>query len=296
MRQKLNYFNIVSLAFLAIVIFLLILSVLDGGGIFFDGENLPERIARSDLEKRKGMKDTLPEPSPSDSTMKFVWRWKSAVSERHYVMEFSLSKEGIRAARQNRAEEDVTSIEDMYRRLFAKDAPILQPMISSYMQLAKSNGLNYMEAMEMVVSSIQSIDYTWVLDRNPSCGESIPTTDGGSVKIPRGNCAVLSAGRGCCDGINWGVFSPVEFVVGRKGDCDTRSVLAFTLLRRMGYDVAVMLRPTHSVLGVNVPNVPGDGKKGNVGDAKNYYLWELTAFGQSLGEFIYGDDWYIGIK
>jgi hypothetical protein len=296
MMKKLNIFNIVTITFLSIFITILILIIIDSDALFFNGNGIAERIVQSDLERTNGSTDSLSSPIPSDSMLRYVWKWKSAVSDRSYLLEFELPKSGLISSKENRTNENWSSIEEVYRSLSSHDVTILQPMITAFINLAKSQRLNYMESMEMVVSSIQSIDYTWVLDRNPSCGESIPTTDGGNIPIPSRNCVVLRNGGGCCDGINWGVFSPVEFVTGKKGDCDTRSVLAYTVLRKMGYDVAVMLRPGHSVLGVNVPMVPGDAKKGNVGDAKNYYLWELTAFGPKLGEYIYGNDWYIGIK
>jgi hypothetical protein len=66
----------------------------------------------------------------------------------------------------------------------------------------------------------------------------------------------------------------------------------------MGYDVSVMLSDNehHSVLGVKVPWLPGDGRTGNYLEGRDYYLWELTAYGPVLGQYIQGSDWRSSIK
>jgi hypothetical protein len=94
------------------------------------------------------------------------------------------------------------------------------------------------------------------------------------------------------------VYSPVEFAVQQTADCDTRSLFAYTILKRLGFDVAIMSsrEEWHSVLGVSVPNVPGDGKRGNIGNARNYFLWELTSYGHALGQYIDGSDWKIALN
>ena len=82
------------------------------------------------------------------------------------------------------------------------------------------------------------------------------------------------------------------------GDCDTRSLLAFTILREFGYDVAVVnsIKMGHSMLGVHVPYVPGNGVYGLTSiSRKRYYLWELTATGWHLGDnySFASDDWWV---
>jgi hypothetical protein len=53
----------------------------------------------------------------------------------------------------------------------------------------------------------------------------------------------------------------------------------------------------HSVLGVRIPGQsPGDGRRGNIGEARSYFLWELTAENMVLGETIKGNDWEIAIN
>ncbi len=50
-----------------------------------------------------------------------------------------------------------------------------------------------------------------------------------------------------------GVYAPVEFVSNLRADCDTRTVMIYTLLSRFNYDVAILNseKYRHSVLGLN---------------------------------------------
>lgn len=43
---------------------------------------------------------------------------------------------------------------------------------------------------------------------------------------------------------------PLETLVEKKGDCEDQTILAATLLARMGYDVALLILPAHVALGV----------------------------------------------
>lgn len=289
MSKTRNQFTVASRIFWGVLGILCLLAILRLSAPFFRTEGVADLLTWWDIEQRRRATDTLPTPPLRDSMMTFTWRWKSAQTGRSFEMQFDLSKSGILSAVQNRSSIEWSSWAGVYGRLSRHDARVLEPMIKAYKQLALSQNLGYSEAMEMVVSSIQSIPYTWVLGPDQTCGES---------NTPPRSCSPKPYPFGCCDGIDFGVFSPVEFVTRRTGDCDTRSLLAYTILKRMEYDVAIMVSEDkrHSVLGVNVPGIPGDGRAGNVGDAKNYYLWELTSYGPELGRFVEGNDWWIAYK
>jgi hypothetical protein len=66
-----------------------------------------------------------------------------------------------------------------------------------------------------------------------------------------------------------------------KGDCDTRTVLLFTLLSRFNYDIAILnsVDYQHSVLGINIPST-GKFKSYRF---KKYYFIETTAKGCPIG-------------
>ena len=146
-----------------------------------------------------------------------------------------------------------------------------------------------MNALEYVCSSIQDIPYTLILNENNGCPCE---QDFGSFSA---NCKVQSDGRGCCDAVMpSGIYSPFEFVYKETGDCDTRALLAYTILKEMGFDVAVMVmikeNSGHSVLGV--ANIGGAGNSyGTNLYGKKYYLWELTNNWFRFGVSVDGNDW-----
>jgi hypothetical protein len=86
----------------------------------------------------------------------------------------------------------------------------------------------------------------------------------------------------CLPEIPAGVQSPYEFMHNLKGDCDTRSLLAFTILKKMGIPASVWISEAygHSVLGVGLPIASGFYKEVN---GVKHYAVELTAKGFRLG-------------
>lgn len=50
---------------------------------------------------------------------------------------------------------------------------------------------------------------------------------------------------------------PLETLMDRAGDCEDQAILAAALLQRMGYQVALLVLPTHVALGVAGLNLPG---------------------------------------
>ena len=86
-----------------------------------------------------------------------------------------------------------------------------------------------------------------------------------------------------CDGDVYGeIYTPLEFIANFKGDCDSRTVFLYTILKRYNYDVVILNSDVygHSILGVNIPS-SGRYKFYN---GKRYYVWETTAFGWRLGD------------
>jgi hypothetical protein len=86
----------------------------------------------------------------------------------------------------------------------------------------------------------------------------------------------------CLPEVPGGVQSPYEFMHNLKGGCDTRSLLAFTILRSMDIPASVWISEAygHSVLGVGLPVSTGFYKEIN---GVKHYAVELTAKGFRLG-------------
>jgi hypothetical protein len=91
------------------------------------------------------------------------------------------------------------------------------------------------------------------------------------------------------------ILPPASVVAERRGDCDSKSLLAHLLLRELGVD-SVMLSSrahAHAMLGIAVP---APGKRFTFA-GRNYAFTELTAVGSPIGhinpELLRPDDWKI---
>ena len=83
----------------------------------------------------------------------------------------------------------------------------------------------------------------------------------------------------CLHHQKYGVHSPLEFAYYLQGDCDSKVLFAYTILKKLGYQVAVLATKNHAMLGWK-----GIGL-GNalIHKTEKYYFWELSA-----------PDWQVG--
>ena len=67
-----------------------------------------------------------------------------------------------------------------------------------------------------------------------------------------------------------------------KGDCDTRTLFLYGLLKHEGYDVVIFgsEKYRHSILGIDLPILAPNYKWVN---GTKYYLWETTNTGFEAG-------------
>jgi len=123
-----------------------------------------------------------------------------------------------------------------------------------------------------VVAFVQDIPYSLVLDKD--CNP-----DQYSDPFTRRYLQTIDAS--CLGYQRFGINTPVEFMGTLKGDCDTRTLLLYTILDHYGYDVAILSSEvySHSLLGVVLP-VPGVTYSFH---SKEYLLWETTAPGMPPG-------------
>ena len=118
----------------------------------------------------------------------------------------------------------------------------------------------------MIVTFVQDIPYALVLDNG--CDASLYND--------RFTRNYLLNKLGECDGYQqFGINTPVEFLTNLKGDCDTRTLLLYTILSHYNYDVAMMSSEFygHSIIGINLP-ISGIAYTYN---NQKYVLWETTA-------------------
>ncbi len=145
---------------------------------------------------------------------------------------------------------------DLYFGLYNHDQSELDVVQDSIRSLAIRDNIADPDLIYSVVSFVQDIPYNYIISTD-SCAAH---TDHPCVPLQR-----------------YGVLSPVEFLYSLAGDCDTRTVLLFTLLKKLGYDPIIVnsAQYRHSMLAVDVPTEGAyfthKGRK--------FYFWETTATG-----------------
>jgi hypothetical protein len=176
-----------------------------------------------------------------------------------------------------------------YDGLYRMDKDKIKSLAQIFSDSAKKLKLNPLETSEMVVTFIQEIPYYLVHDG--SCAEAIASGNKFMVEYH-------GQRKPCIGRVKGGVQSPYEFIHNLKGDCDTRSLLGFAILKEMNIGASVWISETygHSILGVAVP--AGTGMYKTLEGIKHYAV-ELTAKGFRVGmlapEQAYPDNWNISI-
>lgn len=166
----------------------------------------------------------------------------------------------------------LNNIPIIYSDISKRDYGKLSNIYSALREIQSSNpNLSRKEFADVMVTMVQNIPY----------GLQIP----GDCKVSYENSdmvkKLVKAGFTCESNVKFGIYSPLEFVANFKGDCDTRTVFLYTLLRKFNYDAVILnsLQYEHSILGINLPSY-GKFKKHN---GKKYYVWETTAPGFEIG-------------
>jgi hypothetical protein len=155
---------------------------------------------------------------------------------------------------------------NLYDYLEQTNGPSLDLVIDTFQEIHSERKLNQMEFAEMVVTCIQDIPYSFVFQ------EACLAAENYDPSIRR----ILEECPECCLGnVIYGIQNPVSFLQNLKGDCDTRTVIIYSILKHFNYDVAIMNSEfyQHSIIGINLP-AKGLYKRHY---GKKYVVWETTA-------------------
>jgi hypothetical protein len=161
-------------------------------------------------------------------------------------------------------------INDIYKTMLDHDSSQMGYLYHTFDSIKAINNLNEVAFSQMLVSAIQSLPYFLVLDRG--CDESY---NDDFTRNFLANCKT-----DCCVGYErFGVRTPVEFLSDLKGDCDTRSLLLYQVLKHYNYNVVLLTSDyyKHAMIAVSFTEAvhqPGVGI--TIGENK-YYMWETTA-------------------
>ena len=147
----------------------------------------------------------------------------------------------------------------VYGKLYLDNKDHLLSLQDSLLGIKAQQNLDREAFARVVVAFVQDIPYEYVLNEECSGSETAP----------------------CNGGVLFGIYSPVEFLGRMHGDCDTRTVLLYTLLRNLGYEPLIINSNEylHSMLALDVPSSGDDFEyKG-----KRYAYWETTNVGWLAG-------------
>ena len=233
------------------------------------------------------IKSTKPRLNPlQDTFAQMPWdylsdhriEWSDFITNR-YIANYATSSKSYddskkqHAAWANPQTNDVLSFwNGIYATFSAHDYEKLDSLVTYFDNERRRKNLDLTGTAEMVVAFIQEIPY--YLIHEGTCKEA--SEYGGFVQ------EYHASGKPCLPGIVAGVQTPYEFIHNLKGDCDTRSLLGFTLLSRLGIPSSIWISEVygHSVLGVGVP-----GPVNNIKSVKGFRhaAVELTAKGFRIG-------------
>ncbi|MGL2965881.1 hypothetical protein [Flavobacterium sp. XGLA_31] len=184
---------------------------------------------------------------------------------------------------------NINSYDEIVFNLKENDKNELSHVYTLFDSINKTNKLDRIRFAKMIVSFVQDIPYAIVLEE--TCDPNL-YNDSFTRNF-------LLQGKGDCDPYErFGINTPVEFLANLKGDCDTRTLLLYTLFSHYDYDVALMSSEFygHSLLGINLP-IEGTAY---IYNGQSYVLWETTSPnampGRISNEISNLNNWRISLK
>lgn len=305
-----KYFNIVNRTYWILFLILIIIFIPFANSFLFSKKTFNEiekefladkdRIEETDFTDEDDAEktddsdktDETDESKKSDTLSKdvtaVVWDWVD-YNSKHNKLKVVVKNSDVSDAVASRANSNFYGDwGSLYQSLHVKSLPAMTPLIKAMKTDIKSKNLNYQQALDYVVSSIQYIPYTLVAAENdcPCLMYEINFKD---------DCRPRKDDSGCCNNVSpAAVYSPSEFLTQKTGDCDTKALFAYSILKKLGFDVAVLMGEVnggyHAMLGVNVLNPPVKTRYVKF-NGKNYYPWEVTGGNSRLGDMKMWSTW-----
>lgn len=134
---------------------------------------------------------------------------------------------------------------EIYRRIYEQALPKMKPILEGFNKIFVGEKFDSRDKVYFVISFIQNISYE---------------RPGGTLDL----------------------LPPLGTLAKKYGDCDSKALLLYVILERMGVDCAMMWSYyyKHAMLGVNIA---GSGYYKNL-EGKRYYFLETTYPGWNIGE------------
>ena len=246
----------------------------------------PEPISEETLWEDNPI-DTVDIPNCTEIRKIMFWRNPSGQKE---MIKYYICAEDVLTSMKVRSSGKF--LDDLYSDMYLHDKHFLGSLISAYKDKIQEDNLNSLDGARLVVRSVQSIPYTLV-----HCHTHSEAEEGLPHRVKYHNRARAKYGKyidrigGCLESIDdGGVVSPLEFASHHMGDCDSRTVFLYTILKELGYDVVVLgsYIERHSILGINIGLDRPRDDFFLLNGTKKFYVWETTSLGFDLGMY---PDW-----
>jgi hypothetical protein len=163
---------------------------------------------------------------------------------------------------------------EIYYNVYINDQYSMNDLFSKLDSLQDVNHLNRKEFAQSIVSMIQSIPYVLILDND--CSDPLNLRNNQIREL-------IQSGVSCEGNAPFGITTPLQFLSSLNGDCDSRTLILYTILKHYHYHVAILNSDVygHSMLGLYLPNVQGSYL---INTGIKYYFWETTDYGHQIGE------------
>lgn len=218
------------------------------------------------LESKQNRPDTI--FAEGDSIR--VSRAWSNYGETSYQLDYSIAKTSHQEAERFRNEDlfepQVFNANDywksIYFQIYFEQKNSLVEITKLLQKIRTESNLDRNEFAKIIVSFVQDVPYTLVLYKQ--------------------NCEDKTDYSGpCVNKVKYGLYSPLEFLSHLKGDCDTRTLLLYTLFKKFGYNPIIVNSDeyAHSMLALDI-QASGEYVLHN---GRRHYFWETTSTGWEAG-------------
>jgi len=244
---------------------------------FYSNDNVIEWLKRFDTTAINKLDTSLRFNLGENDLVYISWKW-SDFANRNHSIRFSIAKNYIENAqnyRINYASSFIISPEKLYTDFVNISLPVIDSFTSALrVGIQKNKFSNNIEILNYIVSAVQFPPYTKI-----TLTDECPCKDMGRDWV--NDCTPRLDGRGCCNNvIPMAVYTPSEFAYNKTGDCDTKALFAYAILKKMGYDVAVIVGKAdgipHAMLAVANIRPVVYSKYVKLG-SKIYFPWEVTS-------------------
>ncbi len=250
--------------------FLLFCLLLLGINAMFHSENWikQQKEAVDHTNEHRTTYEPNPSPSPSQKVyIRLKWRGLNDVTYKGryflYASDINRSVSNLYALNSYGT---IQSYREVYNTIYHFDSSSFDDLYRMLDSIKIANAESNFQFIQTIVSMVQSFKYSLILDEN--CGSQNNLRNTQIINL-------LRKGVECEGNYPFGLKTPVEFAADLKGDCDTRTLFLYTLLKHYNYDVAIINSEyySHSMLGVSMPGLKGANK---IYNGKRYYFWETT--------------------